>query len=453
MKDKLMTGISGIRGIVGSESGGLTSEIVTRYTSAFGAFRPRGVILIGRDTRPSGKMIREAVVQGLQESGCETIDLGICPTPTLLFNVKDQKTSGGIVITASHNPMEWNGLKFVNKDGLFLNSEEEKALRELVLSNSEIGYPKPVSIKNVVMDKRAIDRHISRITSLKILEVNGLQWRKFKVAVDCCNGAGSSGIPKLLKALGCNVKEINCSPQKPFPRNPEPTVENLTDLSKKVIDEEADLGFAVDPDGDRLSVVTEKGIPLGEEKTLVLIARLILEKLKGIVVTNLSTTKSLEDVVENLGGELVRTPVGEAHVVSKMVETQAILGGEGNGGVIYPGVHLTRDSLAGMALILQLLLVMENPLSSIASSLPDYMMVKKTLPYPREDLERLFPIIQDSYPKGEVDLQDGIRVNNQSSWFHIRASNTEPIVRLICEAKTKQDAETLLTNLTEMISR
>lgn len=443
-----MIGVAGVRGIAGET---FTPEIATRFASAFGAFRPRKKVAIGRDTRPSGKMLRDAVVQGLLDSGCETIDLGICLTPSLLLNVKELKTSGGIAITASHNPMEWNGLKFINQEGLFLNPEEGKALKELFQSDSEIRYPKPVETQRVVEDDRAMERHIDKITSLRLLEVNGLHWRKFKVVVDCCNGAGSIGIPQFLKQLGCDVKKIHCSPQKPFPRNPETTRESLKKLSERVLQEEADLGFAVDPDGDRLSVVSEDGISLGEERTLVLVAKFILSKRKGTVVTNLSTTQAVEDVVRQLGGEVFRTRVGEVHVVSKMIETQAILGGEGNGGVIYPEVHLTRDSLVGMALILQQLLEQERPLSSIASSLPKYTMLKRSFPYPREGLEPHLRSIQDQFPNGEVDLLDGIRVNNGDSWFHIRASNTEPIVRVICEARSEKDAERLITTLQKLV--
>ena len=451
--DRLMVGISGIRGIVGSTSGGLTPALVTRYASAFGAFRPRGTILIGRDTRPSGKTLRDAVLQGLLESGCEPIDLGILPTPTLLLNVKELKAAGGIVITASHNPMEWNGLKFVNQDGIFIQKEEGKALEELVESNSEMGYPKPVGYRKVQLDEGGIDRHISRITSLKLLTIDGLRWKRFKVVVDCCNGAGSIGIPLFLKTLGCDVKEIHCSLQKSFPRNPEPTRENLELLSNRVREEGADLGFAVDPDGDRLSVVSEDGVPLGEERTLVLVASLILGKKRGTVVTNLSTTKAVEDVVVKLGGKISRTPVGEAHVVAEMIKVKAILGGEGNGGVIYPEVHLTRDSMAGMALVLQLLLEMENPLSTISSSLPQYSMVKRVLSYPEQGMERIIPLIREKFPHGEVDLQDGFRFSNSDLWFHIRPSNTEPILRLICEAKTEKEADGLATTLTEMINK
>ena len=344
MQKKLMTGISGVRGVVGES---LTPDIFLKYSSAFGNLCRSGKVVIGRDSRVSGEMMRSAVVAGLLSTGCRVIDLGICSTPTVEIAVEGLKAKGGIIITASHNPIQWNALKFVGTDGIFLSERENRKLLDLV-KNDRIKYQPWNKLGKIGFDNSWSRKHIKNILRLKQIDVKKIRQRMFRVVLDCCNGAGGVVSPDLLKAIGCNVIELNCKPDGMFPHDPEPTPKNLTSLCRAVKRHHADLGFANDPDVDRLAIVSEKGIPLGEEATLALAVKFILScKANSSVVVNLSTSRMIDDIAKQFDSRVYRTQVGEAHVARKLKEVKGVTGGEGNGGVILPDLHYGRDALVG----------------------------------------------------------------------------------------------------------
>ena len=435
---ELMIGASGVRGIVGRE---LTPERVLRLTFAFGLLAKGGKVVVGRDTRTSGTLMRQAALAGLLGSGCKVTDLGICPTPTVCYTTKRLRANGGLVITASHNPPEWNGLKFVSSKGLSFTTPEVERL----VKRAE-GVARTVASKALrgVRDYQgAVDRHIERIVSIPWLNLPLLHKRKFRVAIDCVNGAASRAAPSLLGRLGCKVFPINCSLNKPFPRRPEPVPENLTQLEEIVKNRKADIGFATDPDGDRLSVVSEAGLAIGEEYTLPLAAEFVLQKSPGPVVTNLSTSRMVDEVAARFGSKVYRAPVGEAWVVRVMERYGAVFGGEGNGGVILPRVHPTRDSLTGMALILGLMADRELTISRLVEQLPRFHMVKTKVPSRYWDLRRAMKSLKQHFPGAQFDTRDGIRVSAQESWVHLRPSRTEPVLRIIAEAPSLKKAREL----------
>src|SRR5690242_301596 len=377
--DGLMVSVSGIRGRVGEA---LTPEIVARYAAGFGAWSARrpnadGRIVVGRDSRVSGPMFHRAAVSALQSVGCTVIDIGLTTTPTCQVAVEDHHASGGLMISASHNPIEWNALKFIGSSGLFLEASEGAEMRSLV----EQGIPRATwdQLGTVTQDERAIERHLERVLAIPYLDVKGIRSRKFKVALDCVRGAGKVIMPALLERLGCEVAAINLEPDGRFPRPPEPVAENLGDLERLVLDSGADVGFAVDPDVDRLALVSDEGKAIGEDFTLALAARLVLRHRRGPVVTNLSTSRVVEDVATGAGVPVIRAPVGEVNVAVRMRDEKAPVGGEGNGGVILSEVHLGRDAPVGAALLLQLLLEENRPLSRVVADLPRYVIVKDKL--------------------------------------------------------------------------
>ncbi|MCI0515238.1 phosphoglucosamine mutase, partial [candidate division KSB1 bacterium] len=342
---KLMISVAGIRGVVGET---LTPEVILKFALAFGTQAGPGKIVVGSDTRVTGPMVKHAVIAGLQAVGCTVIDVGICPTPTVQMATEKLSDGGGIIITASHNPIEWNALKLLSKDGLFLTAEAGKQLQELVQKGT-FNYVAWDRIGHYQSYEQALSDHQQAILALPYLDLKAIQKRRFKVALDCVNGAGSVMLPEFLRTLGCDVHPINCTPDGLFPHTPEPVPENLTQLCDEVRKTGADLGFAVDPDSDRLAIIANLGLPLGEEYTLALVTDFILKKKRGPVVLNASTSLAAEDIARAYGVDVLRTKVGESHVAQKMAEIGAVIGGEGNGGVMLPDLHLGRDAIVGVA--------------------------------------------------------------------------------------------------------
>lgn len=436
-----------MRGVVGRS---LTPELLAKYSAGFGNFckstypHDRPKVVLGRDSRTSGEMCRLAVLSGLLATGCEVIDLGICPSPTVQIAVEKLKAQGGIVITASHNPIQWNGLKFIGSDGTFLVEREAKKLFDLA-KNDKIVYQPWMGLGRVRSDQSWIQKHIEGILKLKYLDTSKIKRKKVKVVLDSCNGAGGVISPDLLKALGCQVIELFCDPNGNFAHNPEPLPENLVSLCQAVKKNKADIGFANDPDVDRLAIVSDLGIPLGEEATLALATKFILgKKPKSKVVTNVSTSRMIDDIAQEVGSKVYRTKVGEAHVVKRLKAVKGIIGGEGNGGVILPELHYGRDALVGMALILEYLAESEKTITELAEDLPKYFMIKKKGKLTK-DFDRTLTRLKTKYAKGKANLTDGVRIDFEDSWLHVRKSNTEPIFRIIAEAKSEKRAKELVT--------
>jgi len=439
----LIISVSGVRGIVGD---GLTPDIITRYAAAFATIAG-GDILIGRDTRGSGDMVKNAVIAGLVSTGANVIDLGILPTPSVLYNVKKMKANGGIAITASHNPIKWNAMKFISQDGIFLNNKEGEHLRKIFESDS-ISYKDWQGIGKIHQDRNGIKRHIQGVLSHPLIDVKGIRKRKFKVVMDCCDGASYLAYPEFLRGLGCEVSTVNCENLGYFRRPPEPRPENLTELGKAVKERNADIGFATDADGDRLSIVDNKGKPIGEEYTIVLSSRFYLEKKKGPVVVNLSTTMAMDDIGKSYNIKVYRSKVGEANVVRKMKEIGAVIGGEGNGGVILPDIQYTRDALAGMTLIFQYMLEQDKSVSEIMEDVPQYHIKKEIIRFSETTQEkRFFDGIEQHFSDGKINRDDGIKYIWNSSWLHIRKSGTEPLVRIIAEARTQKEADKMINTV------
>ena len=441
--DGLMVSVSGIRGRVGE---GLTPEVVARYAAAFGAWAAASgksnAIVVGRDSRVSGLMFHRIVLSALQSVGCNVIDIGLTTTPTCQLAVEDHHAAGGLMISASHNPIEWNALKFIGPTGLFLEASEGAAMRSLVDS----GIPRASwdRLGQIEQDDRAIARHIDRVLAIPYLDVDGIRAQRFNVALDCVRGAGAAIMPALLERLGCRVTAINTETDGRFPRPPEPVAENLGALEQLVRDTGAAVGFAVDPDVDRLALVSDAGTAIGEDFTLALAAMLVLRHKRGPVVTNLSTSRIVEDVAARAHVPVVRAPVGEVNVAVRMREEGAPVGGEGNGGVILNDVHLGRDAPVGAALLLQLLYEEKKPLSQIVASLPRYVIVKDKLDRPNAALDVVYDKLRHAFPDGAVDMQDGLRLSWDDRWVHVRPSGTEPIVRVIAEAPTSGEAHELV---------
>lgn len=440
----LKISISGVRGVIGQS---LTPTLLTRFAQAFGTYVGSGTIVIGRDTRTSGEMVRQAVIAGLLSSGCRVIDLDICPVPTVQLIVRQRKASGGIAITASHNPAEWNALKFVNDEGLFLSTGQARELLDIYHQGD---YTKVAGseMRNVESFTGALDAHINAI-----LGQVGKSNRKLKVALDSCNGAGSIIAPQLLEALGAEVVTVNTTPDGSFPRGAEPIAENLQQLCQLVKENQADVGFAQDMDADRLAVVDETGAPIGEDNTLVLATRYQLGKTPGPVVTNLSTTSAMDDVARMFDCPLHRSMIGEANVTEMMQAVGAIIGGEGNGGVIYPKINFCRDSHVGMAMILHLLADTGCAVSQLLGDLPHYVMVKEKLPCPSDKISEVLKMIRRDFADHQLDLRDGVKVSFADGWLHVRGSNTEPIIRLVAEAANELQARQILNLVFEKVER
>ena len=441
--DGLMVSVSGVRGRVGEA---LTPEVVCQFAAAFGAFSvarsTSKLIVVGRDSRVSGPMFHRAVLAALQSVGADVVDIGMAPTPTVQMEVERLHAAGGLAITASHNPVEWNALKFISSSGLFLDAQEGEAMRSVL----ERGVPRATwdALGNVRADETAIDHHIEAILALPFLDVAGIRARAFPVALDSCHGAGVTIFPRLLERLGCRVSAINLEPHGRFHRPPEPVAENLGELERLVSASGAVVGFATDPDVDRLALVSEQGKAIGEDYTLALAARVVLARTPGPVVTNLSTSRIVADVVAEAGCELVLAPVGEVNVAVKMRSVGAVVGGEGNGGVILPDLHLGRDAPLAAALILQLLHESDGTLSAMVERYPQYRIVKDKLDRPAAPLDAVYGTLQEALPGAAVDRQDGLRLTWPDRWVHVRPSGTEPIVRVIAEAPSEVEARELV---------
>lgn len=450
--DGLMVSVSGVRGRVGDA---LTPEIIASYAAAFGAWAlkqsPNQPIVVGRDSRVSGPMFHRVAIGALQSVGARIIDIGLTTTPTCQLAVEDHHAAGGIMLSASHNPIEWNALKFIGSSGMFLEAAEGTAMRALV----EKGIPRVTWDKLGVVesDSGAANRHLDRILKIPFLDVKAIRKRRFHVAVDMVRGAGSVIVPQLLEQLGCTVTAIHSEPDGRFPRAPEPVAENLGELEQLVRDSKADIGLAVDPDVDRLALVSELGKAIGEDYTLALAAMLVLRHQTGAVVTNLSTSLVVEDAVTRGGATLTRAPVGEINVAVRMRELKAVIGGEGNGGVILSDVHLGRDAPVGIALILQLLAETGKTLSALVTELPRYSIVKDKLDRPKASLNSVYSALKKAFPDADADPQDGLRLSWKDRWLHVRPSGTEPIVRVIAEAPTEKDARALVQRAREPLEK
>ena len=464
-----MISVSGIRGHVGTD---LTPELVARYAAALGTWSrstqsvlpsattrgagtrlARPSVVLGRDARTSGPMFARAAAAGLMSVGVDVIDLGIAPTPTVQLAVEHHHAGAGLILTASHNPIEWNALKFVGPDGIFLDAEAGRVVREL----AERGPPRAgwADVGQMREDPAAIDRHLDAIMALSLIDVPAIRKRRFKVALDCVRGAGATAIVPLLERLGCEIHGINLQTDGLFPRPPEPVPESLGDLSCLVRDTGSDVGLAVDPDVDRLALVDEAGRPIGEDYTLAFAVAAVLDGRTTAapiptVVVNLSTSLVVEDAARSRGARFIRAPVGEANVARAIRDEDALIGGEGNGGVMLPALHIGRDAPLGVALILHLLATTGVTLSRLVAAAPQYAIVKAKEPRGSE-LRPMYDRLRHRFPDATADERDGLRLSWRDRWLHVRPSGTEPIVRLIAEAPTADDAEALVATGRELL--
>lgn len=435
----LMVSISGIRGLIGD---GLEPQTIVKYTSAYAEFIGKGKVIIGRDARISGEMVKSIVVGTLLAKGLDVIDIGICPTPTVQYTVKTLKAQGGVAISASHNPNEWNALKLLNSTGQFMSPLENKIMLGK-LDESQIKYSNWNELGKFTLYEEGLKKHMNDVMNMQFIELEKIRSKKFRVLVDCVNGAGVYVIPELLRNFGCEVIVMNCERTGIFPRLPEPLPENLTGTMKAVVESKADLGVVVDPDVDRLVLITEDGKPFGEENTITQAVKFVMSKQKGNVVVNLSTTRAVDDVTNALGGKVFRSAVGEANVVEKMKETNAIIGGEGSGGVIFPALHYGRDALVGIALTLQHLTETGQSLLDLKKSLPEYYIAKKKIDLENVNPDEVLKKLKSRYSNEKINTDDGLRIDFDDHWVHFRKSNTEPIIRIITETKDQNYSEEL----------
>ena len=443
----LKISISGVRGVIGES---LTPTLLTRFAQAFGTYIGARTIVIGRDPRTSGEMVKQAVVAGLLSSGCRILDIGMCPVPTVQLLVRHHRAHGGIAITASHNPAEWNALKFIGEGGFFLNTGQARELLD-IYHQGEYTRVGGAEMREVVEASGAADLHIKTI--LEVLGPLPTRQKKLRVVLDACNGAGSLVGPKLLAALGAEVIPINVTPNGSFPRPAEPLAENLGDLCAAVKAQQADVGFAQDMDADRLAIVSEEGVAIGEEYTLLLATVNVLSKTPGPVVANLSTTSALQEVVSRFGCSLFLSKIGEVNVTEEMQKQSAVIGGEGNGGVIYPRLNFARDSLVGMALILHLLAETGQTITELINTLPRFAMIKEKLVCPSDKISAVLRMLRREYAAYPMDLRDGVKVNLPNGWFLVRGSNTEPIIRVIAEAPSETTAREIVADVLEQVQQ
>ena len=443
MYEGLMVSVSGIRGRVGEA---LTPEVVTGFAAGFGAWarsREKGrTIVVGRDSRVSGPMFHRAVLAALQSVGCDVVDVGLAPTPTIQLAVEHHRAAGGLAITASHNPIEWNALKFIGPTGLFLDADEAAEMRQV--AQGDFARATWDQLGQVSVDDGAIARHIESVLALDFIDVEAIRARRFRVALDCARGAGGAIIPALLDRLGCDVTAINLETDGRFPRPPEPVAANLGDLERLVLEARSDVGFATDPDVDRLALVSDKGKAIGEDWTLAFAARLALRYRQGPVVANLSTSRVVDDVAAEADTTVLRAPVGEVNVAVKMRDVGAAIGGEGNGGVILSELHLGRDAPLAVAMTLQMLLEDDAPMSQTLARFPSYSIVKDKLDRPAAPLDTVYASLRREFGDAEANDLDGLRLSWSDRWVHVRPSGTEPIVRVIAEAPSEAEARDLV---------
>jgi len=445
----LMVSASGVRGIVGEA---LTPDVLLRVTGALASFLKPGPIVVGRDTRPTGAWISRFVQSVLVASGRDVIDVGIAPTPTVLFAIRHHDAAGGIAVTASHNPAPWNALKLFGPGGTFL----APAQSEEVARRARDGvrpWVKHDGIGALRADDEAIRRHREAILALPGLSTDRIRARRFRVAVDAVNGAGSVAGPAILESLGCEIHAIHCTPNGKFPRVAEPLPENLGDLGAEVKRTGAAVGFAYDPDADRLAIVDEQGRPIGEERTLQIAVDWALARGPGLVVVNASTSMGVEAIAKRRGATVQRSRVGEAHVAQLLLEREGVIGGEGNGGVIYPALHATRDGILAAAITLDWLAQDARPLSARIAEMPPLVMVKKTLPLRLNDAAALAETLARSFPDAERNVLDGEKYLWEDAWVQVRASGTEPIVRIMAEAGSRERADDLVRRAADAVDR
>jgi len=460
---ELIVSVSGIRGITGDS---LTPQNIVKYASAFAEYcrknsgknsgKKKIRIAVGRDGRLNGDILEDIIISVLRMSGADVINIGIAPTPTVQIATEDLKCSGGISITASHNPQIWNGIKFLNPDGTFLNDFQIKQLI-MIAAKGSFNYQDVKNTGKITHDDSMSFYHISKVLSLKILNISKIRKRKFKVVVDAVNSSGSNIVPDLLEKLGCKVIRLHCDGSGIFPHTPEPVPENLASLSKSVLNNKADMGIAIDPDADRLVLITEKGKSFGEENTITMAVNHALRIQSGSgknVTVNLSTTRSVEDVALKYKSKVFRSPVGEINVVNEMKKRRSLIGGEGSGGIIYPELHYGRDSLAGIALVLNELADSGKSLSEYKSGLPEYFIYKSKIE-DIKDPDKVLRKIKSKYSVKNsnirINTDDGLKLDFADHWIHLRKSNTEPIIRIITEAKSEKEAININKKITSEI--
>jgi phosphomannomutase len=447
----LIKSISGIRGTIGGKTGdNLTPVDVVKFAAAFGTWlkKKKGTtrVVIGRDARLSGEMVNALVVSTLQGLGIDVIDLGLSTTPTVEIAVPAEKASGGIILTASHNPVQWNALKLLNEKGEFISGKDGEEMLEIA-EREDFDFAPVTKLGKYEKKEGYIEKHIDQILKLPLVDVAAIQNKGFKIVVDAVNSSGGIAVPLLLKALGVTVKELYCEPTGHFPHNPEPLPENLTDIIREIQKGKYDMGIVVDPDVDRLALISEDGTPFGEEYTLVAVADYVLnsgKKKKGNTVSNLSSTRALRDITEKAGGEYFAAAVGEVNVVNVMKESAAVIGGEGNGGVIYPDLHYGRDALVGIALFLSHLAKSGMSVSRLRSTYPNYIISKNKIELTAGiNVDAVLEAVKKKYKKQPVNTVDGVKIEFDREWVHLRKSNTEPIIRIYAESDMEIKADTL----------
>ena len=457
----LIKSISGIRGTIGGNQGeGLSPFDIVKFTAAYALFikkqcnKEKLKIVVGRDARISGAMVNNLVCGTLMGIGADVIDAGLSTTPTIEIAVTKMNADGGIILTASHNPKQWNALKLLNNKGEFLSSADgEEVLR--IGDSSEISFSEVDDLGKYSEYKTAIEDHIKEIIKLDLVDIEAIKKANFTIAVDAVNSTGGISIPELLEALGVkNIIKLYCEPNGHFPHNPEPLPENLKEISKLVVAKKADLGFVVDPDVDRLAIVCEDGSMFGEEYTLVAVADYVLQNTKGNTASNMSSTRALRDVTEASGGECFASAVGEVNVVEMMKAKNAVIGGEGNGGVIYPEIHYGRDALVGIALFLTHLAKFKKTCLELRKTYPDYFISKNKIQLsPKMDVNEILNKIKEEYKDQPINTIDGVKIEFGKQWVHLRKSNTEPIIRIYSESNTKENADKLANEIIEKIKR
>lgn len=446
----LIKSISGIRGTIGGKQGDNLSPIDTvKFAAAYGHFIKSNSqantckIVVGRDARISGPMVQQLVMNTLIAMGIDVVNIGPSTTPTVEMAVPAEKAQGGIILTASHNPKQWNALKLLNEKGEFLSGDDGKQILKFA-EDPSLEFAEVDDLGEITENKTYIDWHVDQILNSKWVDVEAVKKANLKVVVDAVNSTGGIAIPRLLEKMGVEVVELYCEPNGQFPHNPEPLKENLTEVCQLVKTEKADMGIVVDPDVDRLAIIDEQGDMIGEEYTIVAATDYVLSQQKGNTVSNLSSSRALRDITEKHGGSYAASAVGEINVVEKMKETQALIGGEGNGGVIFPDFHYGRDSLVGSALILSLIARREQRVSELRSGYTDYYMSKNKIQLtPQIDVDKILAEMEKRYAAEEISTIDGVKIDFAENWVHLRKSNTEPIIRVYTEAKSPEKADEL----------
>ena len=457
----LIKSISGIRGTIGGPSGdALTPLDIVKFTSAYATLirsqkkSTSNKIVLGRDARISGEMVKNVVAGTLMGMGFDVIDIGLATTPTTEIAVPMEKAAGGIILTASHNPKQWNALKLLNEKGEFLNAQEGNEILKIAEAE-DFKYAEVDHIGRLTTDSTYTQKHIDHVLALDLVDVDAIRQANFKVALDCVNSVGGVVLPELLAALGVEtIHKLYCEPNGQFPHNPEPLPEHLTEISALMKEKKADVGFVVDPDVDRLAIICENGDMFGEEYTLVAIADYILKHTPGNTVSNLSSTRALRDITRKYGCEYNAAAVGEVNVVTKMKETNTVIGGEGNGGVIYPASHYGRDALVGIALFLTHLAKEKKTVSELRATYPPYFIAKQKVQLtPEIDVDAILLAVKEKFAAYDITDIDGVKIDFPDKWAHLRKSNTEPIIRIYSEASTMAEAEKLGAELIDIINK